>query len=78
MNEDDATIEEKRRKNIMDNQKFLESLKLFNVEEIDFELEWEKQFLSQVRDDFKSTVSSVKTKDKPIRKPYSRKEPVDP
>ncbi|CAF5079591.1 unnamed protein product, partial [Rotaria sp. Silwood1] len=29
--QDNDTIEEKRRKNVMDNQHFLENLKLFNV-----------------------------------------------
>ncbi|CAF4633430.1 unnamed protein product, partial [Rotaria sp. Silwood2] len=31
LQEDSNTIEEKRRKNVIDNQHFLENLKLFNV-----------------------------------------------
>jgi hypothetical protein len=31
LDENSDTIEEKRRKNVLDNQKFLENLKLFNV-----------------------------------------------
>ncbi len=76
--EDSDTIEEKRRKNVVDNQKFLESLNVFNVyRDLLSNRMVSIDLYFQVRDDLKSTVNSVTTKNKPARKKSNRKENID-